>query len=197
MAGTLIKDPRPSLRTIGKNSSDRLNQSTFGDSTLEIEKPATKNSLDLKEEVFKGLAKCKTRSISMCAGDSAKQKLGWPLLRGANSGTSQTHHARDMSVVQWVMTLPDRSPSKSPWSSSSEDNPFERSISDIDDESSKFSSAPSVELPNGLEEMQRVNSIDCKWFSLELLQSCTRQFSSGWTTMACNSNCYDFFLVCK
>ncbi|XP_047173095.1 protein kinase STUNTED-like [Vigna umbellata] len=187
--GTLIKDPRPSLRTIGKNSSDRVNQSTFGDSTLEIEKPATKNSLDLKEEAFKGLAKCKTRSISMFAGDSAKQKLGWPLLRGANSGTSQTHHARDMSVVQWVMTLPDRSPSKSPCSSSSEDNPFERSISDIDDESSKFSSAPSVELPNGLEEMQRVNSIDCKWFSLELLQSCTRQFSSENLVGKGGSNC--------
>ncbi|XP_027911785.1 PTI1-like tyrosine-protein kinase 1 isoform X2 [Vigna unguiculata] len=114
----------------------------------------------------------------MFAGDSAKQKLGWPLLRGANSGIPQTHHARNMSVVQWVMTLPDRSPCKSPCSSSSEDNPFERSISDIDDESSKFSSVPSIELPNGLEEMQCVNSIGCKWFSLELLQSCTRQFSS-------------------
>ncbi|ESW03706.1 hypothetical protein PHAVU_011G035600 [Phaseolus vulgaris] len=177
--GGLIMDPRPSLKTIGKNLSDKVNQSTFGDSTLEIEKSATKNSLELKEEAFNGVGKAKSRSISMFAGDSAEQKkLGWPLLRGANSGTSQTHNARDMPVVQWVMTLPDRSPCKSPWSSSSEENPFERSISDIDDESSKFSSAPSVELPNGLEEMLRVNSIDCKWFSLEVLQSCTRQFSS-------------------
>jgi len=188
-------DPRPSLTTIGKNSSDKVNQSTCGDSTVEIEKSEAKNSLELKEEAFTGLEKCKTRSISMFAGDSAEKKLGWPLLRGANSGTSQPHHERDMSVVQWVMTLPDRSPNKSPWSSSSEENPFERSISDIDDESSKFSSAPSVELPNGLEEMLRVNSIDCKCFSLEVLQSCTRQFSSGWTTNAYNTNCYDFFCL--
>ncbi|CAJ1933712.1 unnamed protein product [Sphenostylis stenocarpa] len=178
LPGGLIMDPRPSLTIIGENLSDILNQSTFGDSTVEIEKSASKNSLELKEEASDGLEMCKSRSTSMLSGDSAEQKLGWPLLRRANSGMSQTHQARDMSVVQWVMTLPDRSPNKSPCSSSSEENPFERSISDIDDESSKISSAPSVELPNGLEEMLNVHSIDCKWFSLEVLQSCTRQFSS-------------------
>ncbi|TKY67655.1 putative proline-rich receptor protein kinase PERK11 [Spatholobus suberectus] len=114
----------------------------------------------------------------MFAGDSAEQKLGWPLLRRANSGISQALHARDMSVVQWVMTLPDRSPHKSPRSSSIEENPFQRGINDIDDESSKNSSPPSVELPNVLEEMLNVNSLNCKWFRLEVLKSCTSQFSS-------------------
>lgn len=172
MAGGLILDPRPSLTIIEENLSDRIIQSAICDSIMEIEESTPiKNSLELKDE-----EKSKsTRSISV------EQKLGWPLLRRANSGMSQTLlHTRDMSVVQWVMTLPDRSPhNKSSSSSSTEENPFERSISDVEYESSSNSSPSSVDIPNGLEEMLNLNSLNCKRFSLEVLKSCTSQFSSG------------------
>lgn len=185
MAGGLILDPRPSLTTKEENLSDRVIQSEFRDSTVEIEKSTPKISLELKEGSFNGSKKTMSRSISMSSGDSAEQKLGWPLLRRANSGMSPTLHARDMSVVQWVMTLPDRSPRKSPRSPPSIlENPFQRSISDFDDESSGSSSPPSVGLPNGLEDMFNLNSLNCKWFSLEVLKSCTSRFSSGRTTIA-------------
>ncbi|KAK7404382.1 hypothetical protein VNO78_05242 [Psophocarpus tetragonolobus] len=178
LPGGLILDPRPSLTTTIENLSDKVIQSAFGDSIVETEESTHKNSLELKEEEFNGSERSKSRSISMFGGDFAEQKLGWPLLRRANSGMSQTLHARDMSVVQWVMTLPDRSPRKTSPSSSIEENPFERVISDIDDEISKISSPSSIELPNGLEEMLNVNSLNCNWFSLEVLKSCTSQFSS-------------------
>ncbi|KAK7264200.1 hypothetical protein RJT34_31805 [Clitoria ternatea] len=177
LPGGLILDPRPSLTFI-ENLSDRVIHSEYGGSKVGIEKLTRQNSSELKEEASE---RGKSRSLSMSAGDPAEQKLGWPLLRRANSGVSQTLHARDMSVVQWVMTLPDRSPRKSsPHSSSSiEENPFERSISDIDeDESSKNSSPRSLELQKDLEEMLNINSLSCKWFSLEVLKSCTSQFSS-------------------
>ncbi|KAG4988297.1 hypothetical protein JHK82_030640 [Glycine max] len=173
LPGGLILDPRPSLTIIEENLSDRIIQSAICDSIMEIEESTPiKNSLELKDE-----EKSKsTRSISV------EQKLGWPLLRRANSGMSQTLlHTRDMSVVQWVMTLPDRSPhNKSSSSSSTEENPFERrSISDIEYESSTNSSPASVDIiPNGLEEILNLNSLDCKRFSLEVLKSCTSQFSS-------------------
>lgn len=181
MAGGLILDPRPSLTIIKENLRDRAIHSSICDSIVEIEESTRKNSLESKEEAFNGSEKSKSRSISMFAGDSAEQKLGWPLLRRANSGMSQTLlHTRDMSVVQWVMTLPDRSPhNKSSSSSSTEENPFERSISDVEYESSSNSSPSSVDIPNGLEEMLNLNSLNCKRFSLEVLKSCTSQFSSG------------------
>ncbi|MCI33236.1 proline-rich receptor-like protein kinase PERK8-like [Trifolium medium] len=118
----------------------------------------------------------------MFVGDPSEQKLGWPLLRLADSEISQSRHGRDMSVVQWVMTLPDRSPHSSSQSSSSDENLFERSISEIEDESFKNYSPQSVLLPKGLEGILNVNSLNCKWFSLEALKSCTSQFSSGWNT---------------
>ncbi|KHN25469.1 PTI1-like tyrosine-protein kinase 2 [Glycine soja] len=178
LPGGLILDPRPSLTIIKENLRDRAIHSSICDSIVEIEESTLKNSLESKEEAFNGSEKSKSRSISMFAGDSAEQKLGWPLLRRANSGMSQTLHTRDMSVVQWVMTLPDRSPNKGSSSSSTEENPFERSISDIEYESSSNSSPSSVDIPNGLEEMLNLNSLNCKRFSLEVLKSCTSQFSS-------------------
>lgn len=193
MTGSLFLDPRPSLTSI-ENLSDRIIQSEFGDSVVESVKSTCQNTKELKEEAFDGSERCMSRSISMFAGDPAKQKLGWPLLRRANSEVSRSSHGRDMSVVQWVMSLPDRSPHKSRQFSSIEENPSERSISDNEDESSKSSSSsPSVELTKGLEGMLNVNSLNCKWFSLEALKSCTSQFSSGWTS----ASCYDFLLFLK
>lgn len=145
-------------------------------------------SIDYPSDRIFQSEKHKSRSISMFAGDPSEQKLGWPLLCRTNSEISQSCHGRDMSVVQWVMTLPDRSSENSPQSSSSDENPFERSTSDIlEDESLKNYLSPYVVLPKGLEEILNVNSLNCKWFSLEALKSCTGQFSSGWN----NASYYD------
>ncbi|KAI5387992.1 protein kinase STUNTED isoform X1 [Lathyrus oleraceus] len=173
--GGFILDPRPSI----DNPSDRIVQSEFGCAMVESEKSLHQNTKESKEETFGYPEKHKSRSISMFAGEPSKQKLGWPLLCRTNSEISQSCHGRDMSVVQWVMTLPDRSSENSPQSSSSGENPFERSTSDIlEDESFKNYLSPSVVLPKGLEEILNVNSLDCKWFTLEALKSCTNQFSS-------------------
>ncbi|KAL5055629.1 hypothetical protein RYX36_036311 [Vicia faba] len=173
--GSFILDPRPII----DNPSDRIIQSEFGCAVVESEKSLLQNTKESKEETFDNPEKHKSRSISMFAGDPSEQKLGWPLLCKTNSEISQSCHGRDMSVVQWVMTLPDRSSESSPQSSSSDRNPFERSTSDIlEDESFNIILSPSVVLPKGLEEILNVNSLNCKWFSLEALKSCTDQFSS-------------------
>ncbi|MED6156739.1 hypothetical protein PIB30_017113 [Stylosanthes scabra] len=177
LSGGLLVDPRPSLSI--ESMSDRVVQSEFGDSEVDIEKPSHWSTRESKEESLSGSGKFKTRSVSMFSGDPAEQKLGWPLLLRANSEISQNLHARDMSVVEWVMKFPDRSPHESPHSSSTEEGSrSERGISDFEDESSKTGSPLSSQLPEGIERMFNLNSLNCKWFSLEVLKSCTNQFSS-------------------
>lgn len=161
--GSLILDPRPSLTSIDNLSEESPHQ----------------NIKESKEKTFDESERHKSRSISMFADDPSKRKLGWPLLRKSNSDISHSHHGKGISVVQWVMSLPDRSPRSSPQSSSSDENPFERSISDsLEDESFKNHLPPSVVLPKVLEGILNVNSLNCKWLSLESLKSCTSQFSS-------------------
>ncbi|XP_061372474.1 protein kinase STUNTED-like [Gastrolobium bilobum] len=159
--GGLIEDPRASLDSI-------VIQSEFGDSEVESEKSTCEDTRELEEKAFKGAQRCMkvwSRSISLFADDPAEQKLGWPLLRRAHSEYS---HAKDMSVVQWVLSLPDRSPQKIPHCSTIEDNCI----------SYRKVSTPSVKLPKGLEGILDVNIFNCKLFSLEVLKSCTCQFSS-------------------
>lgn len=72
------------------------------------------------------------------------QKLGWPLLRRVHTDIS-----RDISVVQWVMNLPDRS---------------------------NHNNSSQIEKEN-YQKLYCSNC--CKWFLFEVLSSCTCQFSSG------------------
>ncbi|KAI4297766.1 hypothetical protein L6164_037634 [Bauhinia variegata] len=169
----LIQDPRPSLSFID-SLSDREFTSEYGDSEAETEKSVyedAEDSMSLKAESFDEVERSRKvapRSKSLFEGDPSEHKFGWPLLRKANIGISQTHHSRNMSVVQWVMSLPDRSPQKSPCSSVMEESPSETSLGDIEDVS-----------PKSLEGILNINSSNCKWFSLEALKSWTCQFSSG------------------
>ncbi|XP_027190218.1 protein kinase STUNTED-like isoform X2 [Cicer arietinum] len=71
------------------------------------------------------------------------QKLGWPLLRRVHTDIS-----RDISVVQWVMNLPDRS---------------------------NHNNSSQIEKEN-YQKLYCSNC--CKWFLFEVLSSCTCQFSS-------------------
>lgn len=82
-------------------------------------------------------------------------KLGWPLLQRAIRANAEpleeTEHC-NLSVIQWVMNLPDRS-------------------------ASFLQSLPN-DLVKEIEVILEKNSSTCKWFQSEELQSLTDQFSS-------------------
>ena len=180
-------DPKPNFSVIQAPTSKEC-QSEFGDSEAESEISPSKvvqNSIDedLKDEVCNHACKSNQlslRSTSLYAGDPSEQRqLGWPLLRRASSSIPQALHGRNMSVVQWVMSLPDRSPQLSPQCSTIEESPFEGDINDILDESTKTGVSALFELPKGLEHLLKTDSSVCKWFSHEVLKTSTSHFSSG------------------
>jgi len=141
MLGGIIEDPRPSLISM-------VVQSAFGTDHSENENEKSKSQEDNRkweEETFKEEMKVSSRL-------STSQKLGWPLLRRMH-----TEISRDMSVVQWVMNLPDRSTHKY--------NNNRHSSSQIEGQSYK----------------NVISFSSCKWFIFEVLNSCTSQFSSGRT----------------
>ncbi|KAJ7978618.1 Kinase family protein [Quillaja saponaria] len=186
---------KPSLSYID-NPSVQENQSEFGDSEAETEKSISicrvvqnsedgsiKGTRELKQEAFNSTRKhneALSRLASPFSSDHSEERLGWPLLQKANSGIPLTAHVRKISVVQWVMSLPDRSPQLSPQCSTIHENPLslERDISDIEDETSKNSISATVELQKGLEEILKAKSSGCKWFNHEALKTWTSQFSS-------------------
>lgn len=180
-------DPKPNLSVMQVPTSKEC-QSEFGDSEAESEISTSKvvqNSIDedLKDEVFNHACKSNQlslRSTSLYAGDRSEQRqLGWPLLRRASSSSPRAPHGRNMSVVQWVMSLPDRSPQLSPQCSTIEESPFEGDINDILDESTETGVSALFELPKGLEHLLKTDSSVCKWFSHEVLKTSTSHFSSG------------------
>lgn len=186
-------DPKPSL-------SPRENPSEFGDSEAETETvksnsettPTSQDSSsssghgsdDLRSEFFSLVHEQKrgiSRSTSLVSGGETapEQRLGWPLLRKEHSLLPPSPNARSMSVVQWVLSLPDRSPHQSPHCSTIKESPVEREIDDIDDDSVKCSLSNLSEVPEGFEHLMKTNSSRCKWFSLEVLKTSTCRFSSG------------------
>jgi hypothetical protein len=170
-------DPKPNFSVIQAPTSKEC-QSEFGDSEAESEispSKAVQNSIDedLKDEVCNHA--CKSNQLSF-RSNSEQRQLGWPLLRRASSSAPR---GRNMSVVQWVMSLPDRSPQLSPQCSTIEESPFEGDINDILDESTKTGVSALFELPKGLEHLLKTDSSVCKWFSHEVLKTSTSHFSSG------------------
>lgn len=113
------------------------------------------------------------RSVSLCTDE---QRPGWPLLRRASLPTHKALHSRKLSVVQWVMSLPDRSPPETPQSRST-DTCSSKSESSLGGRSSH--SMWSTEL---LEEPYtlpfELNLSDFTWFSYKVLRHATSQFSS-------------------
>ncbi|XP_029123176.1 protein kinase STUNTED isoform X1 [Elaeis guineensis] len=93
-------------------------------------------------------------SITVLVRRLAEKRLGWPLLQravSANTEAPKDDEGRKMSVVQWVMNLPNRAlPSKQ----------------------------PHLELIKELKVMLEANSSGCQWFEYEELQNSTNQFSS-------------------
>ncbi|XP_039688148.1 serine/threonine-protein kinase CDG1 isoform X3 [Medicago truncatula] len=134
----LIEDPRPSLISTVVQSASGTDHSENEDEKSKSQEGNRK----WEEETFKGEMKVSSRL-------STSQKLGWPLLRRMH-----TEISRDMSVVQWVMNLPDRSTHKY--------NNNRHSSSQIEGQSYK----------------NVISFSSCKWFIFEVLNSCTCQFSS-------------------
>lgn len=102
-----------------------------------------------------------------CVVDREPQLMpGWPLLRktvSANIETVKDNRARKMSVVQWVMNLPDRS---LPAIQSPED--------------AEIVHNHSIDLKKELEIVLGMNPCSsCKWFTYDELRISTDYFSSG------------------
>lgn len=184
MVTDLIQDSMPSLTIMDEKEF----LSEFGDSEVGTEKSTccegTQHDVSELKQVFEsvkgGNKKECSRSISMPVGNLCEQKLGWPLLRRVHSEMSEAPFARNLSVVQWVMNLPDRSPKKSSSFSSTEESLSEIGINDFENDRQKVGSCfSSFEMPKELEGIFDLNSFDCKWFNFEDLKSWTSQFSSG------------------
>ncbi|KAA8535987.1 hypothetical protein F0562_028465 [Nyssa sinensis] len=154
-----------------------------------LEDESRDGSGEWKDDIFRVVTaqkKLSLSSVSLFTEGLAAQRPGWPLLRAASSVTPRAMEAREMSVVQWVMSLPNRSSPETPRSmagSSSSENgsPFGRESSNFKDRSPKNSNnslSKGSELPENLEVLLKLNSSDCKWFSHNVLRTSTCQFSS-------------------
>ncbi|XP_060168627.1 protein kinase STUNTED-like isoform X2 [Lycium barbarum] len=191
-------DPKPSL-FLERNSTLRDCQSEFGESKIsemgrfscEVTRTLERwtNGAETKKEESTTSPSGKHKKGSLSLGsfslpteDFATDTPGWPLLQTASSLNQPAKVGRKMSVVQWVMTLPNRSMLDSPKSGSSPKenrNAFamENSYS-IMDCNEKESSSVCNQLIKDLQLILEANSSGCKWFSYDVLKSSTSNFSS-------------------
>ncbi|MCD7458709.1 hypothetical protein HAX54_038925 [Datura stramonium] len=190
-------DPKPSLN-LERNSTSRDCQSEFGESDVsemgrfscEVTRTLdrwTNGTQNIKEESTSPSGKHKKGSLSLGSisiptEDFAADTPGWPLLQTTSSLNQPAKVERKMSVVQWVMTLPNRTMLDSPKSNSSpkeNQNAFgmENSYS-IMDCNEKESASICNQLIKDLHLILQANSSGCKWFSYDLLRSSTSNFSS-------------------
>ncbi|CAN4107352.1 unnamed protein product [Withania somnifera] len=189
-------DPKPSLY-LERNSVSGDCQSEFGESEIsdmgrfscEVTRTFerwTNGTHSIKEETTSPSGKHKKGSLSVVSlptEDFAADTPGWPLLQTASLLNEPAKVVRKMSVVQWVMTLPNRSMLDSPKSNSSsskenqKDFGMENSCS-IMDCNEKESASVCNQLIKDLHLILQENSSDCKWFSYDRLRSLTSNFSS-------------------
>ncbi|KAH8498118.1 hypothetical protein H0E87_017152 [Populus deltoides] len=151
-------DPKPSFN-INENLSFREIQSEFGDSEAYTEISSfellSRDEIgEIKDEVCSNVNARKKRSNSLFSGDFLDQRPGWPLLRRASSAIPLNLHSRKLTVVQWAMSLPDRSSQQDPRVSTTE----EREISNILEDSNRSRSSASGELENGSDILLKVSS---------------------------------------
>ncbi|KAG8655813.1 proline-rich receptor-like protein kinase PERK9 [Manihot esculenta] len=178
----LSGDPRPSLNLLKSPLPDDV-QSEFGGSELDTVKSSIEvltrcESQNSKDEIPTLPHELQKRSTAYFTGDILDQRPGWPLLRRATSASLKTLQARELSVVQWAMSLPVRWPHKSPLGSSTERS-SERESSDSLEESNEIGAYGSGELHYSLEILLKTNFSGCKWFNYEVLKTATSKFSPG------------------
>ncbi|KAL3539087.1 hypothetical protein ACH5RR_002453 [Cinchona calisaya] len=172
-----LGDPKPSLYLNGDSTFKDCCHSEYGDSEISdmgrLSQEVYQNSECSKDESlisspFQRRTRSSLSSISLPAEDFTQQRPGWPLLQTASGLTQLSQEAKKMTVVQWVMSLPNRSLLEFPH---------------LNDAS------VSTELPNDLELLLKTKSPGCKLFSYEILKSSTSQFSSDNLIGKGGSNC--------
>lgn len=196
-------DPKPSLRFIGGAISTE-SQSEFGDSettdagrlsscqevfierSIDYECTEKKDDTQPKDE-FLIRRKSSLSSISLPIEGFTKQRPGWPLLQTTSRITAPSLEARKLSVVQWVLSLPNRSSEEVPRSRSQifdeSENAFLGGLagyfaSNINHGPSSNYKTISADLPEHLELLLKTKPTLCKAFSYEIVRKATSQFSS-------------------
>lgn len=181
-------DPKPSIYLNGTPYfSD--GQSEFGDSEIsEIGRNSHQMIESFEDKLIADSSY--TKDVELCDFERHKKSLsaessfvnlvqqapGWPLLRAASTVSPPVHEAREMSVVSWVMSLPNRSSPGTPGSNSSLDSINKENFLENKGDSDDISKG-SFELPEAL-ELLKTNSSGCRWFSHEVLKTSTSKFSS-------------------
>lgn len=119
-----------------------------------------------------GSTRISSISISECIRDKLDHSPGWPLLRRTASEAAGAVGRRDISVVQWAMSLPDRSQyvSATPRnvSAKSEFGRIHQNYSSAEDEILKE-----------MDLLLNQKSSNFVRFDFEVLQRSTSHFSSG------------------
>lgn len=171
-------DPRPSFHL-----TRHLTLSETYSQISESETPKSTTTSHSRNNNFKNLLKHKTissYSLSYNSEDSSEQMPGWPLLRTATPLTPRSKEVRKMSVVKWVMSLPNRSPPDTPqsrasFSSVDIENLFRERTSSL---SLGSNSPKNVELIENLDKLVKAHPFGWKWFSYDVLETSTLRFSS-------------------
>lgn len=117
------------------------------------------------------------RSASLHSDSYIDKRPGWPLLLMASLPTQKALDARKMSVVQWAMSLPDRSSAEAHQSSSSFCSCMSESPRGRLHSSHGCQSVWSELLEEPRSPFESKSS-DLTWFSYEVLSHATSQFSS-------------------
>lgn len=164
-------DPKPSLAPSELGDSDVETETvvSFCETTRNLQDSPRHGSEDLRSNNFI------SRSDSVLSTEyySMDHRLGWPLLRRANLAPK----GRNVSVVQWVMSLPDRSPLPSFQCSTIFEN--SNTETEISESTNKLILSAFDEAPEGLQYLLQTSSYGCKyWFGLDVLKASTCQFSS-------------------
>ncbi|XP_051138687.1 protein kinase STUNTED-like [Andrographis paniculata] len=169
-------DPKPSFYTKDIVLKDILSE--FGESEVS-------EDISSKEDIIvvspiNGRRKASLSSISLPAEDFTKQRPGWPLLQTSSLVTQPALDARNMSVVQWVMALPQRHLlDVSVATSYDTDDSVEREYVKLAEASAITDMlANRRELPEDLKAILIRNSADCEIFSYGFLRAVTSNFSS-------------------
>ncbi|XP_035844998.1 probable receptor-like protein kinase At2g42960 isoform X1 [Helianthus annuus] len=187
-----MRDPRPSFYLI-ENSHLKDTQSEFCESEASDmgrhSSEWVRSSKDEDVTPFESRKKALS-SVSVALEDFAHQRPGWPLLRANTVLTPSALEAKKMSVVKWVMNLPNRAaPAGTPQartpSSSSSDISLKSSESDLRSECSMFtdtsneSDTPkSHELSEIFNILHKTNSSRCQWIGFDVLKASTSDFAS-------------------
>ncbi|KVH96527.1 Protein kinase, catalytic domain-containing protein [Cynara cardunculus var. scolymus] len=183
-----MRDPRPSFYLIG-NSHLKDTRSEFCESEAsDMGRHSSEGVQSFKDEDLSPfeMRKKALSSVSVVLEDFAHQRPGWPLLRANSALTPSAMEARKMSVVKWVMNLPNRSSPGTPTtpSSSSEISPkssgsdYRSEYSIFTNTSNESNTPKSHELPEILNLLLKTNPSRCQWIGFDLLRASTSHFAT-------------------